>query len=305
MSKYDQFCGYVADPRAKAQFLEGQPATYFSCAPGSGAGKRAAHWGYYLALDPGAYSERQTGPDCTSHGSRNAVDSTRVCNIASGRKVEEFSKRTATEPTYGARGGGDGMSPARASRFLRDVGFFARRKYEGVDLSEYNFSIGDRWGNRGGVPEAVQKQCGDHKVVTITMVRTMSDLFDALFNGYGVHSGQRAAWSEKPSGNYHPRARDPWNHDMNIAGYDATREFWPFDVVFIANSWGPWNVPIKDWPAYLPPPPPGMIVSKAEDAQVCIDAEDCWAFSDAVGYEPTVLPDAGTIGLLMLNRRRS
>jgi hypothetical protein len=301
VSKFDSLCGYVPDQRAKEEFLASQPVQFFSCAPGSGKGKRAAHWGYYLALDPGAYSERQQGPDCTSHGSRNALDSTRCCNIATGRKVEDFFKRTATEPTYGARGGGRGMSPARASRFLRDVGFFARQKYEGVDLSSYDYSVGERWGSRG-VPDAIQKQCGDHKVSTITLVRTMDDLFDCLFNGYGVHSGQEAAWSESPNGIYHPRVSDPWGHDMNLAGYDATKEFWPYDVVFIANSWGGWNKPIVDWPTYLPPPPPGMIVSRAEDAEVCVDSEDCWAFSDAEGYEPRELPDAGTIGMLMLKK---
>lgn len=301
MSKYDKFCGYVPDQKAKEKFLESQPLQFFSCAPGSGAGKRAAHWGYYISMDPGAYKEIQEGPDCTSHGSRNALDSTRACSIVSGRRLEDFYRRTATETTYGARGsGGEGMSPATASRFMRDVGYLARAKYPGVDLTEYNFSIGERWG-RMGVPESVKSLCGPHKVVTITQVQSMGSLFDALYNGYGCHSGQSAAWSEKPSGLFHPRARKPWGHDMNIAGYDATKEFWPYEVVFIANSWGGWNLPIEGWPAYLPAPPAGMIVSRAEDAQVCIDGDDCWAFSDAVGYEPTVLPDAGTIGMLSQN----
>lgn len=299
MSKYDHLCGYVPDQRAKEEFLASQPVQFFSCAPGSGAGKRAAHWGYYKALDPGAYTETQDGPDCTSHGSRNALDSTRACSIMSGRRLEGFHRRTATELIYGARGSaGAGMSPARASRFLRDVGYLARQKYPVIDLTEYNFAIGDAWGRAGGPPEKVKSLCGEHKVVTITLIRSMPDLFDALFNGYGCHSGQSAAWSESPSGLYHPRASRPWGHDMNLAGYDATKEFWPYDVVFIANSWGGWNRPISDWPTYLPPPPPGMIVSRAEDAEVCVDSEDCWAFSDAVGYEPTLLPDAGTIGLL-------
>lgn len=298
MSKYDALCGYKPDPRATEEFLASQGVRYFSCAPGSGRGKRALLWQYVLQLDSGAFSEVQTGPDCTSHGSRNSVDTARSAGILSGRRLADWRNRTATEPIYGARGDSDGgMSPARASRFLRDVGYLPRENHGIVDLSKYNFSIGDRWGARG-VPEAVQKLCAPQKVGTITLIETMADLKDALFNGYGVHSGQQAAWQDRPSGMIHRRAAKPWNHDMHIAGYDDTKEFWPFCVYFIQNSWGDWNTPVSGWPSELPPPPPGMIVSTEDDAEVCVSSKDCWAFSDVEGYPPTTLPDSGCVGYL-------
>jgi len=298
MSSYDHLCGYKPDQRAKEEFLASQPAQYFACAQGSGKGKRALLWQYYRQLDKNAFDEVQTGPDCTSHGTRNAIDAARAAGILSGRRLADWRKRTATEPIYGARGdSGGGMSPARASRFVRDVGFLSRDNHGVVDLSRYNFSIGDRWGARG-VPAEVQALCKNQNVGTITLARSMEDVMDALYNGYGVHSGQQAGWEASPSGMVHRRSRKNWNHDMHIAGYDDTKEFWSVPVLFIQNSWGDWNSPVSDWPASLPPPPPGMIVSTMEDAAVCVEADDCWVFSDVDGYPPTALPDAGTIGLL-------
>lgn len=294
--------GYRPDPRERDSFLASQPVQRFSMAgpKGQWKGKRAILWNYYRTLDRKAYTEVQTGPDCTSHGSRNALDTSRAVGIATGRSTATWVARTATEPTYGARGDCDargGMSPARASRWLRDVGYLSRLKYDAVDLSTYNFEIGRSWCR--GVPDKVKSLCEDRKAGTITSIEAMDDLFDALFNGYGVHSGQSAGWSATPNGIYHPRSRDNWGHDMQIGGYDDTRTHWPYTAVFIMQSWSPdWNEPVKDWPADLPPPVPGMIVSKAEDAEVCVDSKDCWAISDVVGYPPTVLPDMGTIGML-------
>lgn len=298
MSKYEGLCGYKPDQRAKEEFLASQEHRFFACASGSGKGKRMLLWPHLQSFDALSFDEVQTGPDCTSHGTRNAIDACRAAGIASGRTLAGWRNRTATEPIYGARGDSEGgMSPARASRFIRDVGYLPRENHGIVDLSVYNFSIGDRWGGRG-VPKGVQELCGPHKAGTITLIQSMDDLKDALFNGYGVHSGQQAAWEANPTGMVHRRAARPWNHDMHIAGYDDTKEFWPVTVYFIQNSWGDWNAPVRDWPAALPPAPPGMIVSTEGDAAVCVDAGDCWAISDVVGYPPTTMPDSGIIGML-------
>ena len=292
------FKGYVPSERDKDEFLSTNPVRAFS-APSSGAGKRALLWGYTLTLDPGAYSERQTVGDCVSHGSRGARELTRSVSLLVRGEPYSWYKRTATEPTYGARGhGGEGMSPARASRFERDVGFCPREDFPGiVDLSVYDGQIGTRWGKRGGVPEEVQSLCRRNKVGTITLIRTVEEARDALFNGYGIHSGQMAAWSSKPnSQNIHPRSSPGWAHDMATVGMDCTREHWPFDVFFIQNSWGRWNTPVPDWPSSFPPQPAGMIVTKADDWEACVRGEDCWVYSDVQGFPARTLPDLGSIG---------
>jgi hypothetical protein len=237
--------------------------------------------------------------NCVSHGSRNARDVTRAVSLLVNGDPFSWHRRTATEPTYGARGhGGEGMSPARASKFERDVGFCPREDFPGiVNLEKYDGHIGARWGRQGGVPSGVQDLCRRNKVGTIANVRTVQDAMSALYNGYGIHSGQMAAWSSRPnSQNIHPRSSPGWAHDMATVGYDDTKEFWPFTVFFVPNSWGRWNTPVPDWPASYPPQPPGMIVTKAEDWEVCVRGGDCWVYSDVQGFPPRTLPDLGSIG---------
>lgn len=296
----DGLPGYVQDVRETVSYLESQPKGIFSepNIKGSGKGKRALLWQYPLVFDSGAFSEKQTTGDCVSHGSRNARDVTRAAAILVNNEPHDYYKRGATEPTYGARGhGGQGMSPARASRFERDTGFLAREDHGAIDLTKYNSRIGTGWG-RSGVPGDVQELCSRNKVNHIRLVKSQEDLMDAMVNGYAAHSGQYAAWESSPSKrNIHERKSGGWAHDMCIAGYcdDGT---WPFRVWFIQNSWGKWNRPVQDWPSGWPPQPPGLIVTSADDFDVCIRSNDCWVYGGIDGYPPQKLPDLGTIGML-------
>lgn len=293
--------GYIDSPRDRVLFLESQPQGVYSepNIAGSGSGKRACLWQYPQRLDKGAYTERQTTSDCTSHAARNACDTTRAVEILVKGEPEDFYLRGATEPTYGARGhGGAGMSPALAARWHKDTGYLVRKKYEPIDLSKYDGSIGTRWG-RGGVPPSVQALCNDHKVGTIRQIRSIADAKDALFNGYALMHGQYAAWDEAPNkDNVHRRVSPGWSHALCTVGMDDTKSFWPFTVFFIANSWAAWNQAPKEWPKDMPAWVPGMIVSTEEDWAVCIEAEDCYAYGNVDGFPPQKLPDLGSIGLL-------
>jgi hypothetical protein len=294
--------GYIDSPRERGLFSESQKQPVYAepNISGSGQGQRAALWAYLKALDAGAYTERQDQPDCTSHASRNARDTTRATEIMVKREAESFVARGATEPTYGARGhGGSGMSPARAAMFENQSGFLIRQKYPPVDLSSYNGATGARWGRAGGVPKDVLDLCKSNKVGVIRQIRTIRDAVDALFNGYALMSGQYAAWSPAPSKDHiHQRVSPGWSHAMATVGMDFTRKFWPFDVFFIVNSWGTWNQKPKEWPQDFPAWVPGMIVTKSEDWSVCVESEDCYAYGSIDGYPPQRLPDYGTVGLL-------
>lgn len=298
----DGLTGYIFDMRAKHEFLDGQKYQFFNepNIKGSGIGKRALLWQYAKKLDSRCFTERQTTGDCVSHGSRNARDISRAVEILVKKEPEDWFRMGATEPTYGARGhGGEGMSPARASQFERDFGFLARTKYDGVvDLTNYNSSIGSRWGS-GGVPENVKELCKKNKVGVIANVKTQADLMDAMFNGYAAHSGQFAAWdATSNSKGIHGRAPGGWNHDMALVGYDDSKEFFPFRVWMIQNSWGPWNQKPKAWPKEYGEWIPGMILTSGDDFDVCVDSADCWTYGSIDGYPPQKLPDYGTIGLL-------
>ena len=293
--------GYIDSPRDRALFGESQmkPIYQEGNTAGSGAGQRALLWPYAIALDKLSYTERQTEPDCTSHASRNARDTSRAVQILVAMKPETFIVRGATEPTYGARGhGGAGMSPAKAAMFENSTGFLIRKNYEIVDLSSYKGSIGARWG-KGGVPPDVQKLCAENKVGIIRQIRSIADARDALFNGYALMSGQYAAWSPSPSDDhYHKRVSPGWNHAMATVGMDFTKKFWPFNVFFIQNSWGGWSQKPREWPGDYPPWVPGMIVCREEDWAVCVESEDCYAYGSVDGFPPQRLPDYGTIGML-------
>ena len=297
----DGMQGYVPDERAKHEFMETQKYQYFRepNIRGSGIGKRALLWQYAKKLDKNCFTEAQTTGDCVSFGSRNARDITRAVEILVKREPEDWFKVGATEPTYGARGhGGQGMSPAKASRFERDIGFLARHDYGIVNLSKYNSSIGARWGS-SNVPEEVQGLCKKNKVGVITLVRTQDELLDALVNGYAAHSGQNASWSAASNAKgIHYRTAKGWMHDMAIVGADDTKEIFPFRVWMIQNSWGAWNQKPQAWPKEYGEWVPGMILTSAEDFDVCVASNDCWIYGSIDGYPPQRLPDYGTIGLL-------
>jgi hypothetical protein len=55
---------------------------------------------------------------------------------------------------------------------------------------------------------------------------------------------------------------------------------------------------VKDWPKDYPPQVPGMIVTTAEDFDVCVRSGDCWVYGSIDGYPPQHLPDYGAIGML-------
>ena len=297
----DGLKGYVENARAKFQFLETQKYQYFNepNIKGSGRGKRIFLWDLARRLDKRCYTEVQTTGDCVSQGSRNARDATRAARILVNREPFGWFQVGATEPTYGSRGhGGEGMAPAEASTFERDVGFLVRTKYDAVDLTNYDSRIGSRWGS-SGVPEAVKSLCRQHKVGVITNVRSQEDLMDALINGYGAHSGQYAAW--EPGSNkhgIHGRAIGGWHHDMATLGYDDTLEFFPFRVFTIQNSWGGWNQKPKAWPKEYPEWQPGLILTSADDYDVCVSSGDCWVYGHVDGFPPQRIPDLGSIGLL-------
>jgi hypothetical protein len=294
--------GWKDSPRARALWQESQPnAVYYEPNnAGSSEGQKALLYSYYMRLEPKAFTEVQTEPDCVSHGSRNARDSTRATSILIGREPKSFGGISATEPTYGAREhGGGGMIPAKASMFERDVGYVLRRKVGKYDLSKYDGSIGAAWGRAGGVPAEVKEECQQSKVGIIRQLTTVRDAMDCLANGYAIHSGQYAKWSATPNKqNYHPRLPGGWAHDLATVGYDDTKTFWPFTVFFMANSWGAWNQLPKDWPDDYPRLPAGAIITRAEDWAVCVENGDAWAYGGVEGFPPQRLPDLGAIGLL-------
>lgn len=264
----------------------------------TGEGKRALLWRAREKFDPGAFGqEAQTTGDCTSHGDRNARDTSRSVEIVIAGEPEEYRARGATEPTYGARGhSGQGMSPAVAARFVNQVGWLARQNYPGVvDLSTYRASTGIGWG-RGGVPAAVQKLCNEHKVGKYATPRTPAESRALLASGYAAHSGQNIGFSTKSDARGIAVVDGRWSHDMATVGYDDTREIYPECVWMIVNSWGRWNEKPRVWPedVYGPWIPGMFLVPEDVYARYFIGGGDIYHYSEIEGFPARTIPDFGT-----------
>jgi len=211
-------------------------------------------------------------------------------------EAEIYHKRGATEPTYGYRGhGGQGMDPARATRFETEFGFLFRQAYPevGLDLSVYNSRIGSAWG-RGGPPEKVRQKCQEHRVGKWIAPETGDEALDLLAAGYACHSGQNVGFSSTPNGSgVHP-VRGRWAHDMATVGYDTSREAWSVDVVFVQNSWGDFNTQPVNWPDKWPKMP-GLITVRLEDwVNRIVEAGSMFFYADVVGVPAKELPDWGS-----------
>lgn len=265
---------------------------------GVGKGQKAFLWRSRELFDPGAFGhEAQTTGDCVSHGVRNDYDTVRCVEIHIKNEPEKFFLRTATEPPYGARGhSGQGMDPARATRFAHDYGMMFRQKYASVDLSKYNSRIGTNWG-RNGVPADVKEECSKHGIGKWIAPTSVDEAKDLLYSGYAIHSGQQFGVKNKSDKNGIAIQGSSWNHDMATVGYDDTREVYPDCVFLVANSWGVWNVCPSVWPIdrYGEWPIGSFWVRESLYAKYFVGNRSIFAFCDVEGVPQKKLPDYGDL----------
>jgi len=261
---------------------------------------RVLLWRYREKFDPGAWAqEAQTTGDCVSHGSRNARDVTRAVEVAMS-EPEIYYKRGATEPTYGARGhGGQGMDPTRATKFEMEFGFLFREVYKdankglNLDLTKYNSNIGSNWG-RSGVPQAVKEECKKHNVGDNTRPTSGEEVMDLLASGRAGHSGQSWGTASSTGADGINRKSASWSHDMATTGYDWSQEFFKEPVVFVNNSWGPWNRPNPVWMAnqdvYGPWIPGMIVIALSEYVRYFVKSGSIHFYSDIKGFPIRELP---------------
>lgn len=257
---------------------------------GSGKGKISLNFKNVLYFDPLFYDEGQTTLDCTSFGTRSAIDGTRCWEIICGKEPEQFLVRGATEGIYGARDySGGGMDPARAAEWVHsEGGVLLRQKYGSVDLTVYNGSVGKNWGARG-IPREIVAAAAEHRVEKIALIRSVAEARDALANGYCLSVGSGYGFTRTRDRNGFCRRSKGWNHCMHFHSCD--------DVTFgecvfgVGNSW-------KDYvdgghPPWGPLPTSSFLVHE-EDAAGMIAARGCWAFSLVNGWQARELKTFGT-----------
>lgn len=256
---------------------------------GTGAGKRALPYLSYLKLDAGAFSEKQTTGSCVSHATRNACDLTRAIEIEIKRQAESFVARGANEAIYGSRGhSGGGMSCSGAARFVsQNGGILVRKKYDSVDLSVLNDSVGARWGGRG-VPAEVLAEARRHQIRTVSQIMNADEAMDAIANGYGISTCGDEAWSSRRNEKgISELSRGSWSHAITIIGYDDTKALADETLFVMANSWGSWNGGGHPPWGQLPV---GCWLARASSLRRRLGGRGSYAFSDFDGFPGKKVP---------------
>lgn len=287
------FSGCLWEGHIYDQLIENSKYAYFKdgakSIKNSGKGKLSLPYKSVLKFDNNPYNERQTVGDCVSHGTRNACDISRAVEIDINREKEAWVTRGATEAIYGARGhGGEGMSCARAAEFVSKTGGIVLRKnYPGIaDFSKYNGKLGAGWGGRG-LPDKVIDLADNHKIKTVSLIRTVEEARDALANGYGLAVCSSYGFNNKRDSKGFARVSGSWAHCMAWIACDDTHGEPAF---LVQNSWGKWND--GGHPTWGPIPD-GSFLIHADIAEGMLKQNGSYAFSDFNGFPPQKLPDYG------------
>lgn len=281
----DGFIGSYCDPKELDKLLGRLPHPLFGVAAydlyGSGKGKMALPFKSLLQFDPSfGPSERQLQGDCVAHATRNAVDITRSCEIINGER-EDFVTRGATEAIYGSRGhNGEGMTCAGAAKFVHETGgILLRQKYGDYDLSEYGIDC-CRWG-KSGVPQELVDIAQKHQVKTISLINTVEQARDALYNGYSISVCSMAGFSSRRDKYGIASRSGSWAHAMAWIAMDDTHEIYDETLFLVQNSWGVWNHGEKRLDQ-----PDGSFWIREEDAAEMLESNGSWVFSDVNGFPP-------------------
>lgn len=217
--------------------------------------------------------------NCVSHGTRNAVDITRACEILMSNDNESFVTIGATEAIYGARGysGDGGMSCSRAAQFVSETGgVLLRKKYGDIDLTKYSGSTAIRFGR--GIPKELVSEGKKHQVKTVSLITTLEQLRDALANGYGVACCSGQGFSSTRDKDGFCKAQGSWAHCMCLGGFDdkSSRK-----GVLIINSWGAYlNGPSPEWGTL----PAGGFMAELDVIQRMLNSRGTFAFSNFDGF---------------------
>jgi len=287
------FAGCVYEPHVFDYFMENAKYAYFADGAkkikNTGKGQLSRPYLSYLKLDGGAFTERQTLGDCTSHSTRNACDISRAVEIDVKGEREAWIARGATEAIYGQRGhGGEGSSCARTVEFVTKVGgIIVRKNYPGIaDFSKYDGNLGAGWGGRG-LPDKVLDLANDHQMKTASLIRTVEEARDALANGYGLSVCSNQGFSSVRDKKGFAKPQGEWLHAMSWTACDDTGS----DLSFlICNSWGNWNSGgHPEWG----PLPNGSFLIHSDVAEIMIKQNGAFAISSFDGFPLQKLPSYG------------
>lgn len=301
-----ELCGYHHDPKVIDEVAATQAFPSFGAAAGaikgSGKGKDIFLWDIEKKLtgkvrDP----HTQTQPDCVGHGLSGAAEDLLYVQIYKGE--EAGWEPIASEPIYGGSrhqigrdqlGRNGGSIPGWAIQWAQQFGLIPRRKYDSVDLTQYNGNLAAQWGQPGrGCPPDVAENAKHWPLKTASLIQGPNfydQARDVIANSGLVISGSQQLYSNTrdqfgfcvPSG-------DPAGHCVYFRGVsDNGRR----PGIAYQQSWGN-LIPRGNQNVRLPH---GVAVSLPNGC-FFIDAEEfdnmhnqqnaeLWAVTSLAGWEP-------------------
>jgi intein/homing endonuclease len=220
--------------------------------------------------------------NCVSHSGRNAVDVSRAADILMNGSNFNFVTRGAVEGMYGHRGHtGEGMTCNRSIQYLTTVGgVLIRKKYGNIDLTNYNARLSGGWG-RTGTPKELNEEAKKNQVKTASLLTSIEQARDALFNGYGITLCSMAGFSNKRDQHGISQRQGQWAHAMAWIACDDTREIYNEMLFLIQNSWGIWNGGPKRHGQ-----PEGSFWIRESVARDMIRSGEGFAVSNIIGFPP-------------------
>lgn len=236
--------GYIYMPQAVEKFVATNKNPFFKgTLEDTGRGKIQLLHKYVEKVAGKIPIANQGIGDCVSHAGANAVDHTYCAQIATG-SGEIWTGRTASEVLYGFSrveigkrqlGNGDGSCGAWLAEALKTKGSLPRKKYDTIDLTNYDSKRAKEWGYKG-VPDSIEPAAFENRILTAALITSYYQAIDALWNGYAivVCAGQGFTNVRDKDGFARPQGR--WNHAQAIIGYD---DDYKRPGVLVLNSWGP------------------------------------------------------------------
>lgn len=254
----------------------------------TGRGKVVLLHNYLAQANGGRFPvNRQTIGDCVSHGYAKGIEVLTAVEILMHGEPEKWpGDLVATEWLYGTGrvlvgggrlGNGDGSIGSWQAKAVKEHGTLHRRRYEGVDLTEYSGRRAKSWGYRG-LPTELETIADEHPVTQTALVRSYAEARDAIANGYPIPVCSNQGFDDRRDADGFARPRGRWSHCMLFCAVD---DGFRRPGLLCMNSWGPnWISGPKRHDQ-----PDGSFWVDAETADRMLRRGDSYALAGYEGFE--------------------
>ena len=249
---------------------------------------------YLMSVAPGWKRGAQQIGSCVGWGWALSVDVLAACDIACRHESESYGGDTIQASVYGfarveVRGqrnlGGDGSYGGAAAKAVTKYGTLQfGQDYGGKTFTQPTGEQEKSWG-RDGVPDELEPFAAQHKVASVTLVRSFEEAAVAIQNGYPVAVCSNQGFSMTLRNGYLTPAGS-WSHCMMFCGVRWN----PTPALWCENSWGNCYTGTPDTTLPEPWQKSGGWVP-APTCTSMLQGEDSFALAGFSGFAPRQLPD--------------